>query len=104
MSDPDAPRPSTGAEGQAIAGDANGPDRSAHLCREVPYGVNIAMDTAAEQDRAYFESNPDETEYVRLAIPGELPGIDCGWVQVVQFTPGVRARAPWTPPQRGGAL
>lgn len=52
-----------------------------------------AEERAAEADRRYFEEHPDETERVRLAMPGELVG--SAWVHVIQIKPGVRARRPW---------
>lgn len=89
MSPPDAPRPPGGTGGR----DSDRPARLIPLDR-TPYGIDAAQDAASDADRRYFERHPDETEYIRLAVPGELP-IDLAWVRVVQLSPGVRIRQPW---------
>ena len=103
MSPPDACRPPSEDEGQArneIDGgvtidqnDITGWNVSHEVLAR--YGIEPdAVDQASDDDRAYFDGHPDETERVRLALPGEF-GPYVAWVQVRQIRPGVRTRAPW---------
>ena len=59
-----------------------------------------AMERACALDRRYFAEHPDELRYVRSPVDHEvcIPGAACqriaGYlVDVVQFAPGLRARA-----------
>jgi hypothetical protein len=60
-----------------------------------------AVDCAMQQDRDFFGRHPEETEYCRLAIPGE----DFGYfppltiVHVVNCGEGMRSRAFYLPPE-----
>lgn len=60
-----------------------------------------AVDRAMRQDREFFENHPEESDYCRLAIPGE----DFGYfppqtfVHVTNFGEGIRFRAIYVPPE-----
>jgi len=60
-----------------------------------------ALKQAMQIDRAFFEQNPERSDYCRLAIPGE----DFGCfppqtiVHVVNFGQGMRQRSFYFPPK-----
>jgi hypothetical protein len=64
-----------------------------------------ALAQAMQQDRTFFELNPDMTEYRRWAIQGE----DFGFfppqtlVHVVNYGKGMRSRTFYLPPEEIGA-
>ncbi len=60
-----------------------------------------AGEEASAIDRIYFEEHPDETEYVREALPKEFPPSipphddAVRMVKVTQIAPGARIRSPF---------
>ena len=70
---------------------------SAKTCPPCPVGEH-PMDWAASLDRAWFEGNPDQSEYWRVLVPGEAPPLEepspgrQWYVRVRRVAPGVRLK------------
>jgi hypothetical protein len=62
--------------------------------------AEAAVEEAMDLDRAYFEKHPEETQYIREAIPFEFPPMRLDppapgatlMVRVISLGPGLRAR------------
>lgn len=65
--------------------------------------IGRALDTMTDNDRAYFEEHPDQTEYVRPFVPFEFPPevldpVPFGYQRMVivrKLGEGLRARQPF---------
>jgi hypothetical protein len=61
-----------------------------------PY-TSPECEEASEQDRLWFDGQPQRTACLRPALPGEFPprlADDCPYVLVWQVVPGLRLRQP----------